>query len=327
MTRRAIASTVAAVAVVAVGLTAFVALRGSGGGPGQISKTVQRGLVLLVVKGARGPLVAVVGSIGNGSPGAVEIPTDLPITIPGQGDGTVGEAVSQPGTTGRVAVANLLGLWIDHRAATTLDRFVAVVRRAGGITLAGRTEEAGEVRHALNGPDPAARELAWRTLLEGLLQEGAPWRASDLVDSDDPTSAAAILGRPMDLRVHPLPITESAGGTLEPDLEATASLVHQAFEAPMRRVVPVIVLNGSGAPGIGQEVARMIIPGGFRVAVSGNASSFGHATTVIVVAFHRERPLAERVRDLLGVGEVVVSGPPSGLGDVTIVVGKDLGTG
>jgi hypothetical protein len=30
---------------------------------------------------------------------------------------------------------------------------------------------------------------------------------------------------------------------------------------------------------------------------------------------------------LLGVGEVVVSGPPSGLGDVTIVVGKDLGTG
>jgi len=88
--------------------------------------------------------------------------------------------------------------------------------------------------------------------------------------------------------------------------------------------VPVVVLNGSGLPGVGELVAERLIPEGFRVVVSENAASFDHDVTAIVVADEADRPLAERVRDSLGVGEVQVGGPASGLADVTVVVGRDL---
>jgi hypothetical protein len=85
----------------------------------------------------------------------------------------------------------------------------------------------------------------------------------------------------------------------------------------------VIVLNGNGVPGIGELVAEKILPGGFRVAVSENASSFDHAETLVVVGSAGDVDIAERVRDLLGVGSVSVS-VGSGIAPVTIVVGKDF---
>ncbi|HEX6579301.1 MAG TPA: LytR C-terminal domain-containing protein [Actinomycetota bacterium] len=67
------------------------------------------------------------------------------------------------------------------------------------------------------------------------------------------------------------------------------------------------MLNGNGVPGTGEAVAERIIPGGFRVAVSQNASDFDHPETPILVASPEDVALAERVRDLLGVGSVSVS--------------------
>lgn len=60
--------------------------------------------------------------------------------------------------------------------------------------------------------------------------------------------------------------------------QVTEALV-EAFGGPATEAVPVIVLNGNGVPGIGEAVAERIIPGGFRVAVSQNASDFDHAET------------------------------------------------
>jgi hypothetical protein len=104
--------------------------------------------------------------------------------------------------------------------------------------------------------------------------------------------------------------------------QVTEALV-EAFGGPATEAVPVIVLNGNGVPGIGEAVAERIIPGGFRVAVSQNASNFDHAETLIVVGSPDDVALAERVRDLLGVGSVSVS-VGSGIAPVTIVVGKDF---
>jgi len=44
-----------------------------------------------------------------------------------------------------------------------------------------------------------------------------------------------------------------------------------------------------------------------------------------VASSEERRALGELVRDLMGVGEVQVAGPASGLADVTVVVGKDFG--
>lgn len=118
-----------------------------------------------------------------------------------------------------------------------------------------------------------------------------------------------------------------ASGLSRPDETGIAHLVAELFGEPDRLPTAVIVLNGTGAPGVGESVAAHLIPAGFRVVVSQNASSFDHADTLVVANTADLRPVAERVRRLLGVGSVSVAGVPSGLGDVTIVVGRDYRTG
>ncbi len=90
--------------------------------------------------------------------------------------------------------------------------------------------------------------------------------------------------------------------------------------------VRVQILNGNGEPGIGEEVASRLVGEGFRVILSGNARSLDHAETLIITYddSSESRALAERARDLLGVGEVQVSTQEQGIVDLTIVVGKDF---
>jgi hypothetical protein len=120
-----------------------------------------------------------------------------------------------------------------------------------------------------------------------------------------------------------LPAEEVASGMFRTAPEVVSAALVQAFGGPAEQAVPVIVLNGNGIPGIGELVAEKILPGGFRVALSENASSFDHDETLVVVGSSNDVDLAERVRDLLGVGSVSVS-VGSGLAPVTVVVGKDF---
>jgi hypothetical protein len=321
VTRRGIASFLAAIVVAGIA-TALVLISRSGVEPSQAPASPP-GLALLVVKDDPTPFVAVIGSEQRTGSAAVTIPAPLPVTIPGQGEGTVEDAVTQPGTTGQTTVSNLLGMWIEHRAIATMDGFLGLVRRIGGVELAGRTLLAGEVRSTLDVSPAAARDLAWRTLLEALLRRRVTWTSGELSQTDDLAAVNAVFADAVADPVRQLPTQVSAGGITEPNLSAIGTLAREDFGASERPVVSVALLNGAGQPGIGERAAQLIVPGGFRVVLSENASSFDHQTTVIVVAFHRQVQLAERVRDLLGVGRVTVEGPPSGLADVTVVMGKD----
>lgn len=86
------------------------------------------------------------------------------------------------------------------------------------------------------------------------------------------------------------------------------------------------VLNGNGVPGIGQEVATKLIGKGFQVVLSGNAPRLNYRKTLIVTydSSPEGRAIAERARDLLGVGEVQISAQEQGIVDLTIVIGKDF---
>ncbi len=90
--------------------------------------------------------------------------------------------------------------------------------------------------------------------------------------------------------------------------------------------IPVEVRNGSGEPGIGETVGAAIVPQGFRVILSGNAESFDVRRTEIIANGPDEQTDAQAVRDALGTGVVRVSQVPSGIADVTIVIGEDLST-
>jgi len=87
----------------------------------------------------------------------------------------------------------------------------------------------------------------------------------------------------------------------------------------------VEILNGNGRPGIGQQVSEQLVPKGFRIILNQNAKSFSYPVTQIVVYSDSKRSLAvaREVRELIGVGEIIVSRQKQTLVDVTIVVGKD----
>ncbi|MGI8874633.1 MAG: LCP family protein [Egibacteraceae bacterium] len=120
----------------------------------------------------------------------------------------------------------------------------------------------------------------------------------------------------------------------------TRALVADALAASVpagagAEVVRVQVLNGVGAPGVGQEVDARLggeSPGGddfagsFRIVRTDNADSFDYRLTRIVI--YDERPhshaAAERVRQVLGVGTIQVSRQPQSVVDLTIVVGADF---
>jgi hypothetical protein len=307
----------AAILLVAVGAVIVVRIARSEEPPPAAAERPSE-LILVVVETDAGPRTAVVGSGGSIAPAALVLPDRVAITIPGQGDGTVGDAGVLPGRTAATAAANLLGVWIPHHAALDERTVRLVVDRTGGLEIGGTAMSGAEAAASIEGSD----EL-WATTLEAILRQ-VRWEAADLPDSESPTRAAQVLNAARGARVEVLPGEEVSGGLLRADLGAIRTFVTALWGVPDREVLALIVLNGSGAPGIGEPVAERVIAGGFRVVVSENASSFDHETTMIVVASEEDRALGERVRDLLGIGEVQVAGPASGIADVTVVVGKDF---
>ncbi|HEX2040345.1 MAG TPA: LytR C-terminal domain-containing protein [Acidimicrobiales bacterium] len=83
------------------------------------------------------------------------------------------------------------------------------------------------------------------------------------------------------------------------------------------------ILNGTGAPGLGQRVAEKL-GAGFDIRLTGNAARFDYAETQVVFYDRKQQPAAERVRAALGMGKLVLSRNPLDVVDVTIIVGKDF---
>ncbi len=325
----AVAKVLVLVAVPMAGLSALFLTDGLRQGQdrtAQERRSAERStLTMLVVRSDVGPLVAVIGSSGSTAPGAVVIPSNLLITIPGQGEGTTQDAAVMPGRSAATAMANLLGVWVPHYAVTDAAHLADVVDRVGGIEVLGQTRSGAEVAALLDSPG-AGRLLQWREIVGGLLATGPTWKSADLLAADG-AGTPAMLGSAAGASAETLPATRVTGGLKQPDREALAALVSSAFGRPELMPVPIVVLNGNGVPGIGETVAERLIPAGFQVVVNSNAASFDHDRTLVVAGTQAALPAAERVVALLGVGEVSVSGVPTGLGDVTIIVGKDFSTG
>lgn len=174
----------------------------------------------------------------------------------------------------------------------------------------------------LEEPAPGAA-AGLQVVLETLLGAHVPWDPSDLLDADAAEDVVETLRSAAGSRVVMLRLEELADGVFRASPEQVSQALVDAFGGPAEEAVPVIVLNGNGVPGIGELVAERLLPGGFRIAVSDNASSFDHDETLVVVGSPDHVGLGQRVRDLLGVGSVSVS-IGSGIAPVTVVVGRDF---
>jgi hypothetical protein len=260
----------------------------------------------------------------------------MTVVVPGQGDATTEDVQQLRGDSMQVAVSNTVGAWAKHFAVTDLDRFGAMIDRVGGISAdlpdvssfggevlgPGQTHLTGAQTIAVlkQRSDNAAER--WDAVLQGFLAATPQVTPGDLTDTDDAAGTAALLRAAAGAAVSPVP-TQEVGGTVtiaaEPELD---QLVSGLFGSPTP--IRSLIQNGNGSPGVGEAVARLILPEGFRVVLSQNAPSFDHTTTDVVAMGPAHVGDARRARAALGVGTVEVAQVPSGLADVTIVVGKDF---
>ena len=77
-------------------------------------------------------------------------------------------------------------------------------------------------------------------------------------------------------------------------------------------------------PAWGKTSRRSCVPLGYRVVLSQNADLFGYERTRVVANSDGAIADARRIQEALGVGRVRVSQVPSGIGDITIIVGEDF---
>ena len=173
-------------------------------------------------------------------------------------------------------------------------------------------------------------------LLDQVLGDGAPMLQTDAPEGFarglfHDLGAAAVADRMTVLTLPVSPIGTAADNAYRIDAERTRAMVGERLAASrpttgQAAARDLQILNGNGIPGIGQEVAKRLVPAGYRVVLTGNADRFDHARTRIIVYVDDEAHLraAEEIRTLLGVGTVEVGRTPQTVVDVTIVVGKDF---
>ncbi len=335
--------TIAGAAVVAVTLVVVVVRAGGEAETAtptptaSSSATVAAGpaqLLAMSVTGAPNALLATVGAGGAQASAAVVLPPDMTVVMPGAGELASEQLQELPGESMRVGVSNVDGAWNEHYAVMDLARFGAVVDRLGGLNVdlqdvyavgndvmgPGQTHLSGAQVSDLLEEDADDTAARWASVLGAFLAAQPNLSPTDLVETDDAQAAAAILGSG-GARVEIMP-TQVVGGTaLIPAQPDENELMAELFATPTP--VRAEVRNGNGEPGVGEAVGAQLIPAGFRIVLSENADTFDHQTTEIIAAGAENEPAAQDARKAIGVGKVIQSSIPSGLADVTIIVGKD----
>lgn len=85
----------------------------------------------------------------------------------------------------------------------------------------------------------------------------------------------------------------------------------------------VRVLNGTGDLGAAQRLAPELPPLGVEVSIVGNARSLEVESTTIAYVNPDHEDAARAIRDLLGVGEVLMDPRPGDVADITVTLGAD----
>ena len=328
------------VLVLVLGAASFAWLSTLDGEPGPAtapshSDSSRPGSLALVVRGAPRPLVALV--VAGRDPAVVALPIDMTLELVGRGRSSTAALAELPGEEMRVALSNTIGAWIEHYAVMDTERLGRIVDHSGGmtlrlpsrVTLAGAQLGPGDVTLtgvevaeylSVAGPNALTR---WEVTLIAILQRPPTLLAGDVIETDDIGGAGQVLldARSADLATFPSEVV--VGSVRVPLYDELDVLVADVFEQPIPPV-PVVVLNGNGDPGVGASVAALLVPLGFRIVVSENADNFGHTSTEVIADGEEHVAEAQQIATTLGVGAVEISRVPSGIGDITIVIGRDF---
>ncbi|MFT7647397.1 MAG: hypothetical protein ACI8Y4_002145 [Candidatus Poriferisodalaceae bacterium] len=297
------------------------------------------------------------GAAGEPKSGLVLfVPASTMVEIPGFGLDRIAEAYGVGGAElAGLTLRNLLSVDFEHVDAVDAARFTALIRGVGDLTIdnpsvvdtittSGRVETLWPAGAVVVPANDASAFLEARAVdesdLDRLVRHQAFWKAllaarADVAESVDEPEAdidafldtTAVNAERLTYRILPV---ETMGGSQElygVDREALADL--QSRLAPgvtngAQSRTTVQLLNGVGIPGLAEPVTALVLAADVTVELTGNALQFGHETTQIVYYRDDQVEAALRIRDRLGVGEVVKQRDPIDVVDVTIVIGADL---
>lgn len=271
--------------------------------------------------------VAVLAAGGDEPPLALAIPAETISSVPGHDVVSVEQAAeSGDAVLMGTVVENLVGVHVQDSLVSTPEQVGEMIEAIGPLRVDGRSMGPRAIARYLDRAPVAVPEglFRWQVVLADLLP------AVKLNELDAlPEALRGVFrgsaGRPVE--VIGLPVTDQGSGVVVPDEEAVEALVAERFggQASPAGKVRLVLLNGNGIPGIGAEVARILVPEGFRVVESGNAKSFDMPHTLIIAGSEQVLPQVRKARLLLGVGRMLLGEHPTGLADVTIVIGEDFG--
>lgn len=320
--------------------------------------------LLLGLTDERGSLVSIglVASHSVEEPRLVLFPPSLAAVLPGYGERDISEAILFGGPDlFRLTVTNLLGIRIDAVGVATVDEVVSVVGDSVPVELSNPliiSDSGGETVVFAQGladrdPGDLARllteqgdgdELAW------LVRQGAVWEAmfaAAAVDAGVLDGLLETFGLPSDVAYQSLstavvsdPLLISAiptnravgvGSTGERytlSTEEGAAFVTelidylQIADEPRLRVE---ILNGTGLVGTAGPVAKVLIEAGYRVVFTDNADRQDFEVSRFIAQGPGNQNAAVAVQRLFGTGDVFLEQrQPSGVVDLTIIVGSDL---
>jgi len=305
--------------------------------------------------------IAVVSAAAQATPRLALLPPSILATLPGYGENTLANTTRfAGGELLDVTLANLLGIRVD--ATLTVDAAELANALAQDLTVELREpllEVDGDARivamaagTATRTPQEAVRlvvdrggddELTW------LQRQGAVWEAVlaagaedsellerlvDLTTGDIEAARSALNAAAADAVVTVVPATriEPTGGEERYQLSGEVATEFVAQSMPYLALaqeprVRIEVLNGNGQIGSTRPVAGALIRRGFRVILTDNADRLDYDETRIIAHGREHQAAALVVREIVARGEVSVEvRQPSGVVDVTIIVGRDLGS-
>lgn len=298
------------------------------------------------------------------APVSVFFPTGTLAPVPAHGVATLGSALLRGDTElQELAVENLIGARIERTVTLSQAELQAILDALGGLDVEvaerlyldnddgtrslafplGRAHLAGAaaVRYmTMRSGTEIDRFVRARKVFEAIFAAGAQRIASALATVPRAHEFASVWGllaaaSPSSRAYDVLPAEPVGAG---PD-EVYRPLVSKIDEMVVRDLAPsmprgvapsarprVELRNGNGMPEAGKRAAALLVPEGFRVEVTGNASSFGNPETQIVVYGDDvgAAQLGERIRGMLGIGKVVSSARSQTIVDATIILGEDF---
>jgi anionic cell wall polymer biosynthesis LytR-Cps2A-Psr (LCP) family protein len=296
--------------------------------PGAGSYTVGRALRTVAPEGSRSAVADALGVTVDGgwvvdqpslarlvnALGGLTLDIDVPVMRQGR-------LVLQPGSQ-RLDGANTL-LFLTYRAPDEQEQT--------------RLARVQEVLDALLEALPDAAELT--TILGNLGQQtGSTVPLEELADlltgveADDDAAALQYDTLP----VVPIDTGSGAGQTgavFRVDPDATRAVVDRLLAGSVPAGAReegnrVLVLNGVGTPGLGEQVRARLVPQGFVFVGSRNASRFGYARTQVLVPEEttQAQALGARVARALGLPEDAVRSTDQlgSVADAVVLVGADF---